>query len=184
MEEYIENFRNGIFALHTRRFGTVAELMIKKIYYLNDSDNLAYDGKKDNLKIEIKFSRVLKKNEEKINEKNVIDQCIKALSEKRQLNSDDIDQFDFDCNIQQVKNKEFDILYYGLFFKDKIEIFCITPELIPKLNYFSGKQHRGNVGEGQFHVKPENIEFHRENYLIKTLDYLELYNLFKGVNNL
>lgn len=184
MEEYIENFRNGIFALHTRRFGTVAEIMIKKLYNINNPASLAYDGKdKNNLKIEIKFSRVLKENDARITETNVIEQCFKALSEKRQINSTDIKQFNFDCNIQQVKNKEFDILYYGLFFKDKIEIFYISSNQILQLNNFSNKQHRGNVGEGQFHLNPNNIDYHRQNYLIKTIDYLELYNLFVKENN-
>ena len=32
-------------------------------------------------------------------------------------------EYDFDCNIQQVKRLEFDVLYYGLFFADRIAIF-------------------------------------------------------------
>ncbi|MEI3311726.1 MAG: hypothetical protein V8R78_08130 [Evtepia gabavorous] len=35
----IEKFKNGIFDLRTRRFGTVAEIMIKKLYGLNESGN-------------------------------------------------------------------------------------------------------------------------------------------------
>ena len=33
----IEEFRDGIFALRTRRFGTVAEIMIKRLYDLDES---------------------------------------------------------------------------------------------------------------------------------------------------
>lgn len=35
-------------------------------------------------------------------------------------------RYSFDCNIQQVKRKEFDLLYYGLFFADKIEVYKMT----------------------------------------------------------
>mgnify|MGYP002288265547 CR=1 FL=1 len=65
----IEKFKNGIFDLRTRRFGTVAEIMIKKLYGLNESGTLAFD-KRDtvtNARVEIKFSTALKKNEEAIN---------------------------------------------------------------------------------------------------------------------
>ena len=33
-DEKVYEFRDGIFALRTRRFGTVAEIMIKKLYNL------------------------------------------------------------------------------------------------------------------------------------------------------
>ena len=45
MEIRIEEFRDGIFALNTRRFGKVAELMIKQMFKFEKSDNLAYDLK-------------------------------------------------------------------------------------------------------------------------------------------
>lgn len=38
-------FRDGIFALRTRRFGTVAEIMIKKLYDFEESGSLAFDKK-------------------------------------------------------------------------------------------------------------------------------------------
>ena len=36
----ISEFRDGIFALRTRRCGNIAEIMIKKIYQLEDSHTL------------------------------------------------------------------------------------------------------------------------------------------------
>lgn len=178
MNNMIENFRDGIFALHTRRFGTVAELMIQKLYHLEDSKTLKFD-KKDNYKrIEVKFSRGLKENTDTIKFNNVIQQCIEASTVYRTLNSFEASLQNFDCNIQQIKNKEFDILYYGIFFKDHIEIFKIESDQINKLNNYSDKQHRGNVGEGQFHLNNTNIEWHRNNYLINIITYAELYQLF------
>ena len=40
MNDTIKEFRDGIFALRTRRFGTVAELMIEGLYNLGSSHNL------------------------------------------------------------------------------------------------------------------------------------------------
>ena len=39
----INEFRDWIFALRTRRFGNVAEIMIEKIYKLENSNKLNYD---------------------------------------------------------------------------------------------------------------------------------------------
>lgn len=39
MTSEIREFRDGIFALRTRRFGTVAELMIEALYNLSKSRN-------------------------------------------------------------------------------------------------------------------------------------------------
>ena len=38
-----EQLRDGIFALNTRRFGTVAEIMVKKLKQLDKSQNLFHD---------------------------------------------------------------------------------------------------------------------------------------------
>ena len=64
----LEESRNGIFALKTRRFGNVAEIMIKKIYHLEESNKLEFDkfDPKFKKRIEVKFSTVLKENEHKI----------------------------------------------------------------------------------------------------------------------
>lgn len=172
----VEKFRNGIFSLNTRRFGSLAELMIQILYQLEDSKTLAYDkvGKNSN-KIEVKFSTVMKKNSNSIKKDNVIEQAIAANTEIRKVNSDE--DCEFDCNIQQIKTKEFDILYYGLFFYDKIFIYKINSSDVKSIPGYSDKQHRGNVGEGQFHITNSNINFHKK-YLIKTLSYDDLYEMF------
>lgn len=177
----IQEFRDGIFALRTRRFGTVAEIMIKKIYSLEQATDNAYDklDLSQNKRVEIKFSTVMKANESTINETNIIDQCLKANLANRAMSSKDADKYPFDCNIQQIKCKEFDILYYGLFFADIIYIFRMNSEEVKNCEGYSDKQHRGNEGEGQFHINNDTFSYHVKNYLIKKMDYLELYNLFK-----
>lgn len=176
----ITKFRDGIFALRTRRFGSVAEIMIKKLYNLYDSNKLEYDkyDKNQNLRIEIKFSTVMKENDEKILENNVIEQCLKANIANRALKTSETSLYKFDCNIQQIKRVEFDILYYGLFFADKIQIFSMKSSEITSCLGYSDKQHRNNVGEGQFHINNESYPYHLKNFFLCELTYNELYNLF------
>lgn len=178
-EKTLQTFRDGIFALRTRRFGTVAEIMVKKLYNLDESGSLAFDKKVRDTheRIEVKFSTVMKENDAKIRDDNVIDQCNKANLANRAMRSDEVSAYNFDCNIQQVKRKEFDLLYYGLFFSDSIEIYKMSSDQILDCQGYSDKQHRGNEGEGQFHINQDNIEYHRCNFLQRVLTYAELYQL-------
>ena len=43
MTDEIKEFRDGIFALRTRRFGTIAELMIEALYKFTKSHNQFHD---------------------------------------------------------------------------------------------------------------------------------------------
>ena len=178
-EKQLKEFRDGIFALRTRRFGTVAEIMIKHLYDLDESGSLAFDKKAKDTdeRIEVKFSTVMKENDDNIRDNNVIDQCKKANLANRAMTSSDVGTYAFDCNIQQVKRNEFDILYYGLFFADQIEIYRMESSEILNCPGYSDKQHRGNEGEGQFHLNQDNIEYHRKHHLQRILKYAELYNL-------
>lgn len=180
MENNIKEFRDGIFALRTRRFGTVAELMIEALYHFSRSHNQFHDRYDDvgNKRVEIKFSTVMKENDSRISFKNVIDQCKKANLGNRAMKSDEIYDYNFDCNIQQVKRNEFDTLYYGLFFADKIAIFKINSSDVSKCLGYSDKQHKGNIGEGQFHLNNTTIEYHLTQHLVQWLTYEELYNIF------
>ena len=78
-DELIQEFRDGIFALRTRRFGTVAEIMVKRLYDLDESGSLAFDkrDRHSNKRIEVKFSTVMKENDDKIRDDNVIETCNK-----------------------------------------------------------------------------------------------------------
>lgn len=176
LKKEIDKFKEGIFALNTRRFGTVPELMIQTLYGLQDSSNLAYD-KKDakNNKVEVKFSRVMKQNNKKITKENVLEQIMSTRNENRVVGSKD--NVEFDCNIQQIKTKEFDVLYYGMFYSDIIKIYKMNKDEVKKIPGYSDKQHRGNKGEGQFHINNKTKAFH-EKYLTDTLTYDDLYEMF------
>ena len=177
----ISLFKNGIFSLRTRRFGTVAEYMMTKLLQegrLSGKSNYDLTDKEGN-RIEVKFSTVRKRNEVAINENNILQQILNSTSEHNMVVSNQVDIASFDCNIQQVKPNEFDVLYYGLFFQDKIAIFKISNSEVLNMPTYCNKQHRGNVGEGQFHINNKTVQYHIDNFLFCWLSYEELYNLFK-----
>ena len=46
--------------------------------------------------------------------------------------------------------------------------------------YYSDFQHKGNIGEGQFHINRQTLQIHLDYYHHKTLSYEELYELLTG----
>lgn len=163
-----ETFRRGIFNLRTRRFGTAAELLIQKLLGATKGRSQFHDLYDDekNRRIEVKFSAVNTSSDEPININNILSAIEKAGAE-RAVPYAGWQEHKFDCNIQQVKIAEFDILYYGLFFSNQIVIFKIGTDTIPmdREIFFSNKQHKGNVGEGQFHINNATLSHHLKTYL-------------------
>ena len=180
MKDIVREFRDWIFALRTRRFGTVAEHMIEALYQLDKSQSQFHDRYDDinDSRIEIKFSTVMKENEARISSKNLIDQSIKANLGNRAMHSAEINNYGFDCNIQQIKRTEFDVLFYGLFFSDRIAIFRMSSDEVLSCPGYSDFQHKGNEGEGQFHLNQRTIDWHFENTFVQWLTYDELFNMF------
>lgn len=170
----------GIFAFQTRRFGTAAEMIIRKKYGLSeetkDQHHDATD-KKGN-RIEIKFSRGLKRNDETLTEDNFLDNAIYSSIHHRALSHDNYHGQPFDSNIQQVKVSEFDELYYGIFFIDKIAVFKIKSEDVKSIEGYSDFQHKGNKGEGQFHLDPNTIDYHMNKHFVEWIEYSEVYEMF------
>lgn len=170
-----EELRDGIFALNTRRFGTVAEIMVKKLKGLGKAKNLWHDlfdatgGKR----IEVKFSRV-GQNLDKLTEDNLLECILREQGTDRRVKFANWQSHRFLCNIQQVKKTEFDGLYYGMFFDDCIKIFYIEPKDIDASIGYGDKQHKGNTGEGQFHITEKTLQTHLDRHLVRTLTYNEL----------
>jgi hypothetical protein len=171
--------RDGIFALHTRRFGSVAEVMIRRLIQCGRGRNLFHDLYDDAAqhRIEVKFSRVQKAAETFISEETVLKCIEEAASLQRMVPFNQWQKHSFDCNIQQVKRAEFDVLYYGLFFADCVVIFRIKSVDIGSRIQYSDKQHKGNVGEGQFHIHQHTLQIHLDNYLYQKLTYDKLLQL-------
>ena len=82
-----EALREGIFALNTRRFGSVAEVLIARIAKLGKARSRFHDLYDDlvNEKVEVKFSRALKKNETLISKETVLKCIEEATSLKRMV---------------------------------------------------------------------------------------------------
>jgi hypothetical protein len=80
-----ETLRDGIFALRTRRIGSVAECMIMRLLKYSKGRSLFHDLYDDQLnhRIEVKFSVVQKKAEITVTEETVL-RCIEeAVAENR-----------------------------------------------------------------------------------------------------
>ena len=174
--------RDGIFALNTRRFGSVAEVMIKRLTHASIARSPfhdLYDDQMDN-PIEVKFSRVLEKFKVTVTVATLLT-CIEeaATLANRMVPFTQWDTLEFDCNIQQIKRAEFDILYYGLFFEDCVKVFRVNKTEIASEIRYSNKQHKGNSGEGQFHITRKILKFHLDKHLFASLSYDELHDLLK-----
>lgn len=170
-----EQLREGIFALNTRRFGTVAEILVKRLRTLGKARNQFHDlyDHSTGRRVEVKFSRAMREATERVTDRTVL-ACIEAAtSEKRLIHWADRHSVAYDCNIQQVKPTEFEVLEYGVFFADRIAFFRITSaEIGPEIG-FSDRQHKGNVGEGQFHIDEQSIAVHEARWLVGTMSYAE-----------
>src|SRR5438128_2261044 len=106
-----DKLRDGIFALRTRRFGSVAECMINRLVSCSKAKSQFHDlfDDKHQHRVEVKFSVVQKKAETTVSEGTVL-RCIKeATAEERMVAFSEWKQHEFDCNIQQIKRKEFDV---------------------------------------------------------------------------
>ncbi|MCK4292824.1 MAG: hypothetical protein KAY65_06485 [Planctomycetes bacterium] len=73
----------------------------------------------------------------------------------------------FDMNFQQIKTRCADVFLWIGIWRDTIRYWVLSSDEVSSNRYFSKGQHRGNIGEGQLHIKDDNIdEF--ENYEVPT----------------
>lgn len=171
----VKTFRDNLFQMNTRRFGSVMELAVRNLTRSTDPTNIHHDlNTSTGTKIEVKFSRVMKKHSTKIADTNVLDVIEGEGLSIRLFPFGEWEQHEFDCNIQQLKKAEFHILVYGMLFADRVVIFMATPDQIGDNMKYSDKQHKGNVGEGQFHITPDTLRYHLEKHYYATLSYADL----------
>lgn len=171
----VKTFRDNLFQMNTRRFGSVMELAVRNLTRSTDPTNIHHDlNTSTGTKIEVKFSRVMKKHDTNITDTNVLDVIEGEGLSIRLFPFGEWEQHSFDCNIQQLKKEEFDILFYGMLFADRVVIFMATPDQIGDSMKYSDKQHKGNVGEGQFHIKPDTLPYHLEKHYFASLSYADL----------
>ncbi len=146
-----------VFDLTSRRFGdTWAYGQIKSIIpeIRKPSRNLdpsyqsgEYDAYLNGIRIEIKSSRA-------------VDGTSAASLPEKALASDS--EKPFDMNFQQIKTDLCDVFVWIAVWRDIIRYWVLSSYEVKTNPYYSKGQHRGNVGEGQLHVKHDNIhEFDR-----------------------
>jgi hypothetical protein len=180
MTEEVKQFRDGIFALETRRFGTIGELMVSKLLELRPSGTLAYDLKEKDMRVECKFCRALQSHPKSIRANNLITEVLNARTEQRLISYHD-ESATWTVNFAQIKPECFDVLYFGVFFSDAILMFKMPSYMVRDIKGYSDKQHRGNKGEGQFSFKSKDLnEWLSKNIKRWVLDYEQLYQLFQS----
>ena len=106
-----------------------------------------YDFWYDDIKIEVKASRAVKRQ----SGESLI---IKALS------SDST--YGFDMNFQQMKPSCCDVFVWIAVWRDVIRYWVLSSEEVKNNPYYSSRQHRGNTGEGQLWLKETNIQEFKE----------------------
>lgn len=65
---------------------------------------------------------------------------------------------DFWMNFQQVKCSCCDVFVWIAVWRDKIRYWVLSSHEVEHHPHYSAGQHRGNVGEGQLHVRQDNIK--------------------------
>jgi hypothetical protein len=63
----------------------------------------------------------------------------------------------FDMNFQQIKPACCDVFVWIGVWRDRIRCWVLSSREVATNRYYSIGQHRGNVGEGQLHLKHDNI---------------------------
>lgn len=64
----------------------------------------------------------------------------------------------FDMNFQQVKPACCDVFVWVGVWRDVIRYWILSSDEVAENKYYSPGQHRGNTGEGQIHLKDDNIQ--------------------------
>ena len=152
-DAYIErNCFLHIFDLTSRRFGdTWAYGQIKSIIPeirkpSRDLDSSyqsgEYDAFLDGIRIEIKSSRAVDL------------QSAASMSEKALASDSDRR---FLMNFQQIKADLCDVFVWIAVWRDVIRYWVLSSQEVVTSPHFSTGQHRGNVGEGQLHIRNDNI---------------------------
>lgn len=103
------------------------------------------------IKVEVKASRA-------VDAKSKEPLFVKALSS-------DSDS-PFWMNFQQIKPACADVFIWVAVWRDVIKYWVLSSKEVEGNKYYSKGQHRGNTGEGQLHIKDDNIEEFNE-YLVK-----------------
>lgn len=115
-----------------------------------------YDFWYNGIRIEVKASRA-------VDRRSGDTLIMKALSSNSKKG--------FDMNFQQIKPDCCDVFVWIGVWRDVIRYWVLSSDEVKNNSYFSSKQHRGNVGEGQLWIKESNIDSFMQ-YQVKVPDLL------------
>ena len=115
-----------------------------------------YDFWYNGIRIEVKASRA-------VDRRSGDTLIMKALSSNSKKG--------FDMNFQQIKPDCCDVFVWIGVWRDVIRYWVLSSDEVKNNSYFSSKQHRGNVGEGQLWIKESNIDSFKQ-YQVKVPDLL------------
>lgn len=102
-----------------------------------------YDFYLGGIRIEVKASRA-------VDAENDAPLYVKALASDSRKG--------FWMNFQQVKPSCCDVFVWVAVWRDVIRYWVLSSDEVERNPYYSRGQHRGNVGEGQLHVRHDNIQ--------------------------
>ena len=102
---------------------------------------------KPEIRIEVKASRA-------VEFRSNLSLTLKALSS-------DSDK-DFEMNFQQIKPRYCEVFVWFGVWRDVIRCWVIPSYEVENSKYYSKGQHRGNVGEGQLHLRRDNLKDFRK----------------------
>ncbi len=102
-----------------------------------------YDLYLDGIRVEVKASRA-------------VDANVDAPLYVKALASDS--NKEFWMNFQQVKPDCCDVFVWVAVWRDVIRYWVLSSNEVARNRYYSAGQHRGNIGEGQLHLRKDNIQ--------------------------
>jgi hypothetical protein len=133
-KEEIEIILNRLACLSPRRTGTFLEVFNRENNNLDKPKNISHDAvASDNTLVEIKTSRVYMDTDTNgsLDNTGFYSLYNQLIDEVRIFTPfEELLEAKYDCNIQQIKTKEFDNLNYCLFFKNVIIEFSISHQEI------------------------------------------------------
>ncbi len=151
-DNYYKRNRNlELYGLTSKVFGVWGEKHLAKLFpeliIATKKIDSNFDGEYDlllgDIKIEVKASRGV---DAKMANVSLIEKAISINS----LNSSK-----FTMNFQQLKPRCCDVFVWIAIFKDGMKYWVIPSSYVEEIY---SPQHRGNIGEGQFHIKESNID--------------------------
>ncbi len=101
-----------------------------------------YDLYLDGIRVEVKASRA-------------VDAAMQGPLYARALSSDT--EKDFLMNFQQIKPACCDVFVLVSVWRDIIQYWVLSSKEMEHSQHYSDRQHRGNTGEGQLHIRQDNL---------------------------